>query len=365
MVLDEFTVKQLLQKLLLQRNQIKANDDECSSIRNTVIPTLPSALTPGYISLAFLIRELLEHLQLANGRLSLTDASSLLSVDRSYIESAAAELCHIENYKNHVELVGENNETSTLVTDEYILDCLVDIELIAQRNGGKISVTDAASHVHLPLSKILQLLTATDNTTTLILSAQTNNMVILTEEYKRRQQRKVRGTFLAITMPTYIDQKFISTAFDHDPVLEETLQLVKEMCDSSVLPGELRISSPSSVVVQASSSISYDAIRSSAEVPKSTAASPSGDAMYIPKLYVAFQRQTVDQLFRTNGYIKKSELDNLAISKGKMLEFVMQTFVSLLFTCALALHLCLFCLVRGLSNERFYSANYRVISISK
>jgi predicted HTH domain antitoxin len=365
MVLDEFNVKQLLQKLILQRNQIKASDDECSSIRNTVIPTLPSALTPGYITLPFLIRELFEHLQLANGRLSLTDASALLSVDRSYIESAAKELCRTENNKNHVELVGENNETSILVTSEYIQNCLIDIELFAQRNGGKISVSDAASHVQMPLSKMLQLLTATDNSTTLILSAQTNKMVILTREYKRRQQRKVRGTFLAITIPTYIDQKFISSALDHDPVLEETLQLAKEMCDSAVLPGELRISSPSSVVVQASSSISYDASSTSAEVPKSTATSSSGDAIYIPKLYVAFQRQTVDQIFRTNGYIKKSELDNLSISKGKMLEFVMQTFVSLLFTSALALHLCLFCLVRGLSNERFYSAHYRAVPISK
>lgn len=346
MVLDEFTVTQLLEKLILQSNLITVSDDEGSRVRSTVIPTLPAASTPGYVTLSFLIRELLEHLQLAHGRLSLTDASNLLNVNRSHIESAAKELCRTENDENCIELLGENNETLTLVTSEYIQNCLLDLELFAQMNGGKISVSDAASHVQLPLSKLLQLLTATDNTTSLILSTQTNSMVILTGEYKRRQQRKVQGTFLAITVPTYIDQKFISSAFDHDPVLEETVQLVKEMCDSSILPGELRIPSSSSVEVQAStSSTSYDATSStSATVPKSTAANSFGDAMYIPKIYITFQRQTVDQLFRTNGYIRKSELDNLAISKGKMLEFVMRTFVSLLFACVLAPHLFFFCL---------------------
>lgn len=330
---DEFTTTQLLQKAILQRNEaVVVNEKNSSTFR--IIPTLSSALTPGYVTLPCLIQGLSEQLQLAQGRLSLVDASQLLSVDLIHIETASRELCRIEN--NRVELLVEDNVLSTLVTSEYIEKCLFDVELLAHMNGGKILVSDVASHIKIPVNKLLQLLTS--NSSTLKLAKK--RKVIVTTAYERYQKHKVKGAFLAITVPTFVDDNFISSAFNYDPELEETLQFLKEMCESSILPGELRISSlalssTSDGQLQLSN-IGEDS--TTTEAPKnvnkeqcialSSTAASTGDILYIPKIHLALQRQTVDQLFKANGYIRKSELDHLAVSKGKMLEFVLQSFVS-------------------------------------
>jgi len=70
------------------------------------------------------------------------------------------------------------------------------------------------------------------------------------------------------------------------------------------------------------------------EAPVTTSShSASSGAIYIPWVHTVMQRQIADQFFKANRCISKDKLNSLAVSAGKMVEFMRESFVSDLCRC--------------------------------
>jgi len=227
------------------------------------------------VRLSHLLQTLLAE---CGGRLTKTEASMILAV-------------------NIDELTWVLPENTTILGDELMTEQYLDEKILAvcsrlaQSESGCLPLSDIALHIlHLPMEFVVSCFQKRIDTLNGRIITLHGAKTLVTSTFDAKERARIRGTLRAITLPSQLDALSIGD-------LSYALPVIRDLCKTQEVKGALREQSGSL-------------------------------GMYIPHSYEILQRESVDEIFETQGYIMLEKCQALGISASSMGAFVTTSFPS-------------------------------------